>query len=202
MNYPLELSFKLVALAPQIFVRDSTGQEVCYIKQKLFKLKEAVKVFTDSSQTTELCDIKADSIIDFSATYNFIDADGNPFGAVRRKGMRSLWKAHYQLTQNGDVAFEINEENGWVKVMDSVFSSIPSDRRPLRLFIPSQLPRHTGWRRHTGDARDQSSSILGRPLHRRETDRDRQTRRIKPTDEFYDDAAAGTAPWISRPLIT
>lgn len=125
MNYPLQLSFKIVTLAPQIFVRDAAGQEVCYVRQKLFKLREAVKVFTDSSRTTELCDIRADRIIDFSATYTFSDVRGNPFGSVRRKGMRSLWKAHYQVSQGDAVAFEINEENGWVKVMDGVFGSVP-----------------------------------------------------------------------------
>ncbi|MGK0189887.1 MAG: hypothetical protein ACI9R3_005706 [Verrucomicrobiales bacterium] len=125
MNYPLQLSFKIMALASQIYVRDSSGSEICYVKQKMFKLKEAVQVFTNSDRSTELCEIKADSIIDFSATYNFINAQGSPFGAVRRKGMRSLWKAHYQITQDGDVAFEMNEENGWIKVIDGIIGDIP-----------------------------------------------------------------------------
>ena len=125
MNYPLQLSFKIIALASQIYVRDSSGTEICYVKQRMFKLKEAVQVHTDSSRNTELCEIKADSIIDFSATYNFIDPQGNTFGAVRRKGMRSLWKAHYQVTQGGDTDFEINEENGWVKVIDGIVGDIP-----------------------------------------------------------------------------
>ena len=125
MNYPLSLSFKLVALAPQIFVRDSSGNEVCYVKQKWLKLREAVTVFTSSAQDTVLCDIKANKIIDWSATYNFIDANGNEFGAVRRKGMRSLFKAHYQVVRGEEVHFEIHEENGWIKVLDSVFDAIP-----------------------------------------------------------------------------
>lgn len=125
MNYPLQLSFKIMALASQIYVRDSSGTEICYVKQKMFKLKEAVQVFTDSSRNSELCEIKADSIIDFSATYSFTDPNGGTFGAVRRKGMRSLWKAHYQITKDGEVAFEINEENGWVKVIDGIVGDIP-----------------------------------------------------------------------------
>ncbi|MCB1095487.1 MAG: hypothetical protein KDN22_07890 [Verrucomicrobiae bacterium] len=125
MNYPLQLSFKIMALASQIYVRDSGGGEICYVKQKMFKLKEAVQVFTDSTRSNELCEIKADKIIDFSATYSFIDTQGKTFGAVRRKGMRSLWKAHYQITQSSDVEFEINEENGWIKVLDGLLGEIP-----------------------------------------------------------------------------
>jgi uncharacterized protein YxjI len=125
MNYPLQLSFKIMALASQIYVRDSSGSEICYVKQKMFKLKEAVQVFTDSTRSKELCEIKADSIIDFSATYSFFDTQGRTFGAVRRKGMRSLWKAHYQITQGSSVEFEVNEENGWIKVLDGLIGEIP-----------------------------------------------------------------------------
>ena len=41
MQYPLELSFKIIALAPQIYVKDARGQELLYVRQKLLKLKEA-----------------------------------------------------------------------------------------------------------------------------------------------------------------
>ena len=125
MNYPLQLSFKIMALASQIYLQDSSGTEICYVKQKMFKLKEAVQVFTDSSRSNALCEIKTDRIIDFSATYKFIDRQGKTFGSVRRKGMRSLWKAHYQITDGSSVEFEVHEENGWVKVLDGLLDQIP-----------------------------------------------------------------------------
>ena len=125
MNYPLNLSFKLVAMAPQIYVRDSAGGEVCYVKKKMLKLKEAVQVYSDSAKSSLLCEIKANKMIDFSATYNFMDLSGSQFGAVRRKGMRSIFKAHYQVMKGEEVVAEIREEKGWVKFLDSVFSGIP-----------------------------------------------------------------------------
>ena len=103
MIYPLSLSFKIVALAPQIFVRDANGQSICYVKQKLFKLKEAVKVYGDESKSQILCEMNADRIIDWSATYRFSDADGEIFGSVRRKGTRSFWKAHYEIFDEDEV---------------------------------------------------------------------------------------------------
>jgi uncharacterized protein YxjI len=125
MNYPLNLSFKVVALAPQIFLTDAQGGPICYVKQKMFKLKEAVHVFTDSTKSTELCSIEADRVIDFSACYKFTDASGNEFGSVKRKGLRSIFKANYEIADNGVTQAEINEDNGWVKVMDSLFTGIP-----------------------------------------------------------------------------
>ncbi|MDF2377461.1 MAG: hypothetical protein P1U81_14560 [Verrucomicrobiales bacterium] len=125
MQYPLELTFKIVALAPQLRVTNAAGETVCYVKQKLFKLKEAVEVFTDETRTEKLCEIKADRIIDFSAKYTFYTNAGEAFGAIRRKGMRSLWRAHYEILDHETPEYEIREENGWIKVMDSVFGEIP-----------------------------------------------------------------------------
>ena len=125
MNYPLELSFKIVALAPQIYVVDASGENVCYVKQKLFKFKEAVEIFTDESRLEKLCEIRADRVIDFSAKYTFFSNSGEPFGAIRRRGVRSIWKAHYEILDHDQLEYEIREENGWVKVLDSFFSEIP-----------------------------------------------------------------------------
>ena len=126
MNYPLSMSFKILALAPQIKVVDAAGNTVCYVKQKLFKLKEAVNVFKDESQQDVLCQIKADRVIDFSACYHFSDSSGETFGGVRRKGMRSIWKAHYEIMdeENNHVA-TIQEENPLAKVGDSLLGEIP-----------------------------------------------------------------------------
>lgn len=127
MNYPLKLTFKLWALAPQIFVKDPQENVVLYVKQKLFKLKEKITVFGDANQQTPLFYIQADRIIDFSARYNFSDVSGRSLGSVKRKGWKSFWKAHYDIfAPNSDVPFmSIHEENPWVKVFDSLFAEIP-----------------------------------------------------------------------------
>ena len=125
MQYPLTLNFKIIAIAPQIFVRDTTGQELMYVKQRLFKLKEAINVFSDQSQSQQLYSINADRVIDFSARYNFSDAQGIRIGAVKRQGMRSLWKAEYDILKNDVPVFKIREENAFVKFMDAIFGEIP-----------------------------------------------------------------------------
>lgn len=125
MNYPLQLSFKILALARQISVIDATGNLSFYVKQKMFKLKEAVTVFADAEQQLPLYELKADRVLDFSASYHFTDARGNQIGAVRRKGMKSIWRARYDILNGGGHALTIQETNPWAKVGDSLFGEIP-----------------------------------------------------------------------------
>lgn len=125
MNFPLDLRFKIVAIAPQISVTDAAGNLVYYVKQKAFKLREDVRVFADAEQTRELHRIAADRVLDISARYSVTDAGGNELGQVQRRGMRSLWKAHYEMHRAGGAVLEIREENGWVKVLDGLLGQVP-----------------------------------------------------------------------------
>jgi uncharacterized protein YxjI len=125
MQYPLTFSFKILALAPQISVRDAQGNLLLYVKQKLFKLKEAVNVFADEAQTRQVFAINADRILDISARYNITDWQGMQVGAVKRQGLRSIWKAQYDVLYNEQPVMTIKEENAWVKVGDAIFGEIP-----------------------------------------------------------------------------
>jgi len=125
MKFPLQLSFKILAIAPQISVTDAAGALQFYVKQKAFKLKESVKVFADAGQTRELYAIDADRVLDFNATYRFTARDGRKLGAVSRKGMRSLWRAQYEITGANGQALQIREENPWIKVLDGIFADLP-----------------------------------------------------------------------------
>ncbi len=126
MNYPIDFSFKLLALASQIYIRDANGNLMGYVKQKLFKLKEDINVFADEGQTQQLFNIKADRIIDFSANYRFSDASGRHLGNIKRKGMRSIWKANYDVfNASGQQVLQIHEENAWIKVLDALVGELP-----------------------------------------------------------------------------
>jgi hypothetical protein len=70
--------------------------------------------------------MKANKIIDFSAQYNLTRADGSALGAVKRQGMRSIWKATYTVVDAaGAEVGLIHEENPWLKVLDSFLNDIP-----------------------------------------------------------------------------
>jgi hypothetical protein len=125
LNFPLDLRFKIIAIAPQISVTDAAGTMIGYVKQKAFKLKEAVTVFSDASQSHPLYRIAADRILDISAQYHVTAASGTLLGSLQRHGMRSIWSAHYDILRDGGVLFQLREENPWVKVIDGVLGEIP-----------------------------------------------------------------------------
>jgi uncharacterized protein YxjI len=97
-NYPLTLSFKIIAIAPQIKVTDASGQTVLYVRQKALALREDVRIYADEQQQQQLYQLNADRIIDWSANYRVRTVDGQELGTLRRKGMRSLWNATYEVT--------------------------------------------------------------------------------------------------------
>jgi hypothetical protein len=134
MQYPLQLSFKVLAIAQQVTVSDAANNVVFHVKQKAFKLKEDVTVFADTAQTRPLYQIKADRVLDFNARYSFIDAaNGYPLGSIKRQGVKSLWKSQYDVFPPGvDAnapgtmpALSLTEENPWTKVFDALLSEIP-----------------------------------------------------------------------------
>jgi uncharacterized protein YxjI len=125
MSYPLTIRFKILAIARQISVEDANGQLLLYVKMKAFKLKEAVTVFADEAQTRPLYLINADRVIDFSATYHIKDMQGMPLGAIRQQGMRSFWRARFQILRGEQVLFTIGEENPWAKMGDAFLGELP-----------------------------------------------------------------------------
>lgn len=125
MKYPIELNFKLLTFGQRITATDADGNVIMFIKQKMLKLKEQVEVYNDADQTQLLFTMKADRVIDFSANYHFADAQGNDWGAVRRKGMRSLWSAHYEIMQDGEIDMQMCEESAFKKVLEALLGEIP-----------------------------------------------------------------------------
>jgi uncharacterized protein YxjI len=81
--------FKLFGAGFHIYGPD--GGLVAYCKQKAFRLKEDLRVFTDDSESTLLLRIAARSIIDFGATYDILSPDGQQIGSLRRKGLSSTF---------------------------------------------------------------------------------------------------------------
>lgn len=119
------MSFKLIAFAPQFLVKDAHDRPVAYVRQKLFKLKEAITVFTNEKQDQLLYQIQADRIIDFSPLYHFTDPHGVAVGGIKRHGIRSMWKAGFDVLDNGVVQFSINEKSVMTRFLDGLFGQIP-----------------------------------------------------------------------------
>ena len=126
LKFPINFTFHVTTLSNDFTAKDATGKTVAYVRQKMFKLKEAISIYADESKNNLTHTIKADQWIDFSAAYSFKDAQGREIGKIARKGWASIWKAHYELIdQHQNLQYHIREDNAWVKVLDSVFGNIP-----------------------------------------------------------------------------
>ena len=126
LQYPLFLKFKLTTLSSDFTITDSNENSLAYVRQKMFKLKEDVVVFNNESKSQENFRIRANQWIDFNASYAITDSFGKNLGKIARKGMRSIWKATYNIfDQNDTQKYKVQEENAWVKVLDGMVGEIP-----------------------------------------------------------------------------
>ncbi len=125
MRYPLNLRFKIAAIASQIYATDTDGNSVFYVKQKLFKLKENIEIYKDESKSQLLYTVKADRIIDFSPEFGLHDHTGAVLGSVKRFGGKSFWKATYEIKVGQGFVCTVKETNPWAKVIDGFMTEVP-----------------------------------------------------------------------------
>ena len=96
-NYYIQTKF-LRILGGAFWFKTPEGRVIAYSKQKRFKLKEDIVLYSNESCTEALLQIKARSIIDFGATYDITDAKtGENLGSARRKGLKSLLKDTWEI---------------------------------------------------------------------------------------------------------
>ncbi len=97
------LKRQVFALAGKFRFYDPSGNLVLFSQQKMFKLREDIRVFSDESKTQEVLMIKARQIIDFSAAFDVVDSVmGQKVGALRRKGLASLLRDEWEILDVGD----------------------------------------------------------------------------------------------------
>ena len=94
---------QVFALTGKFRVYDPAENVVLFSEQKMFRLREDIRVYSDESKTQELLIIQARSIIDFSAAYDVVDATTNEkVGVLRRKGWRSLLRDEWEVLDAND----------------------------------------------------------------------------------------------------
>ena len=119
--------FKLFGAAFHIY--DPNGKVAFYSKQRAFKLKEDIRLYTDEDMQKEVLTIQARQIIDFSAAYDVIDpASNEKIGTLRRKGMKSILKDEW-IIMNAE-----EREIGFIKE-DSMLLAL------IRRFLANLIPQ-------------------------------------------------------------
>ena len=92
------LKRQVFALTGKFRVFDPSGRLLLFSEQKMFKLREDIRVYSDESKSQEVLAIQARQIIDFSAAYDVIEsATGQKVGALRRKGFASMLRDEWEV---------------------------------------------------------------------------------------------------------
>ncbi|MEW5829220.1 MAG: hypothetical protein AB1846_10055 [Chloroflexota bacterium] len=125
------LKRQAIALTGRFRIYDPMGNLVLFSEQKMFKLREDIRVYSDESKTQEVLLIQARQIIDFSAAYDVIDAGTQmKVGALRRKGWRSMMRDEWEV-------LDVNDQPLGLLLEDSVGYALLR-----RLLLGSLLPQN------------------------------------------------------------
>ena len=125
------LKRQVFALTGKFRYYDPMGNLVMFSEQKMFKLREDIRVFADENKMQEVLQIKARQIIDFSAAYDVIDSAYNQkVGVLRRKGMRSILRDEWEVLDAND------------QLIGMLFEDSPGLAMLRRLLLGSLLPQN------------------------------------------------------------
>jgi hypothetical protein len=122
---------QVLALTGKFRLYNPAGELVLFSQQKMFRLREDIRVFTDESRSQEVLWIQARQIIDFSAAYDVLDTGYNTrLGALRRRGWRSLLQDEWEVLDANDHVIGLLREDNLTRAMLRRFllaSFLPQD---------------------------------------------------------------------------
>ena len=128
-NYLLKR--QVFALTGKFRIYDPMGNLVMFSEQKMFRLREDIRVYSDESKSQEVLSIKARQILDFSAAYDVVDTALNQkAGVLRRKGLRSLLRDEWQVLDAND------------NLIGTLFEDSPGLALLRRFVLGSWLPQN------------------------------------------------------------
>jgi hypothetical protein len=131
------LKRQVLALTGKFRLYAPDGSLVMYSQQKMFSLKEDIRVYTDESLSVELLHIRARQIIDFSAAYDVVDSlEGAKIGVLRRKGFRSMLRDEWEVLDPSDQLLGILIEDDMTRALMRRFL--------LGIFLPQDYDIRTG----------------------------------------------------------
>jgi len=83
---------KVVTVGQKYWIEDSNNNLLGFCKQKMFRLKEDIRIYTDESQNQELFCIKQKQILDAFGNFGIIDSKtGNLLGSIKREWVSSAF---------------------------------------------------------------------------------------------------------------
>jgi uncharacterized protein YxjI len=125
------LKRQAIALTGKFRFYDPAGRLVMFSEQKMFRLREDIRVYDGEDKAREVLSIKARQIMDFSAAYDIVDTEMNQkVGVLRRKGLRSILRDEWEVLDPND------------RVIGQLFEDSVGLALLRRLLLGSWLPQN------------------------------------------------------------
>lgn len=125
------LKRQTLALTGKFRFYDPSGNLVMFSEQKMFRLREDIRVFSDESKSQEVLSIQARQILDFSAAYDIVDSAYNQkVGVLRRRGLQSILRDEWEVLDVSD------------NVIGKLFEDSMGQALLRRLLLGSLLPQN------------------------------------------------------------
>ena len=125
------LKRQAIALTGKFRFYDPSGRLVMFSEQKMFRLREDIRVYDSEDKSREVLSIKARQIMDFSAAYDVVDTEMNQkVGVLRRKGLRSILRDEWEVLDASD------------RVIGQLFEDSIGMALLRRLLLGSWLPQN------------------------------------------------------------
>ncbi|HEY6460818.1 MAG TPA: hypothetical protein VIY73_11730 [Polyangiaceae bacterium] len=116
---------KVLAIAPTFEIFDGAGNPIVFCQEKLFKIKDDIRIYADGSKQVELLRIKQRNMMDWAGLFDVFDPQsGAKLGAFRRKGWRSWLRDEWHILDANDTQVGAILETGttWLR---RVFKFLP-----------------------------------------------------------------------------
>ena len=106
---------KVLTVGNKYWIEDQGGNTLGFSKQKILKLKEDIRIYTDESMKQELFRIKQQQIVDLWGNFALIDsATDQIIGYIKRKAAKSTfaWDEWEMYDANNQLIGKIEESKG------------------------------------------------------------------------------------------
>lgn len=135
-QHKFQIRQKVLSIGNKYFINDGVGNLIGFCKQKVFKLKEDIRIYKTKNMNEELFRIKQENIVDFSGTFQVIDSKtGRSVGFLKRKGFKSMIKDEWDiLDPNRNLIGKVKEDS-WFKAFI---------RRYVMSFLPYKYKIYLG----------------------------------------------------------
>ena len=133
--------FKMLGASFRIYDENAENPDglLFFSKQKAFKLKEEIRLWTGEDMSREVLSIKARRMLDISATYDVTDSTtSQKVGALRRKGLKSMLQDEWLILDAQD------REIGMIKEDSTVLALIRRFIEMASLLIPQSFHGFVG----------------------------------------------------------